>query len=286
MPVWFHEWLVAPVALALALRHAAQALGLRRAGLEIVVLVAYGFALEWTAMAVFAAYRYSDAWTVAPLGVPLAIAVMWASIILSAMALAVRMGARSPLERAATAAALAIALDLLMEPTAMRLRFWEWTPAGGWLGVPIGNFVGWIIIVGGYTLGAERTAAGESLRRAFVRRVLLSAASIVGLVAVGASWRAVHAESLFVGAPGWCAWALLALTPVVLSRRRAASPEPERPTLAVQLGRQPGAAPLLIFALVAAIFVLDVARAGGSDLMVVAAGTTVGLAVALGRVAT
>jgi uncharacterized membrane protein len=281
MPVWLHEWVVAPLALALMLRHASRALGFRRAVLEASVLAAYGFALEWTAMAVFSAYRYSDAWRVAPAGVPIAIALMWAAIILAAMALAVRAGARSPLERAALAAALAIALDLLMEPTASRIDLWHWTPPGPWLGVPIGNFVGWMVVVGGYALGAERGAAEASLVRTFVRRTVLALATIAGLVAVGFAWRAIHAESRLAGGADWCAWALLVCAPVLLSHRRVAFGEPEDPTLAVRLGRLPGGAPLGVFVLVATTFVLDVASLGGRDLALIAAGTCVSLAASL-----
>jgi uncharacterized membrane protein len=283
LPIWIHEWIVAPVALALALCHASRALGARRAVLEAAVLIAYGFALEWTAMAVFSAYRYNDAWTVAPARVPVAIAVMWAAIILAAMALSVRMGARSPRARAATAAALAIALDLLMEPTASRLGLWRWTPPGPWLEVPIGNFVGWAVLVGGYTVGAERWTEESKVSHALLRRLVLGVASIVGLVLIGRAWLALHAETLFAADRGWWAWGALALAPVLLSLSRgsiASAPG----TLAGRLGRAPGPIPVWIFALIVAAFVLDVARLGGVDLVVVAAGTCASLAVALRRV--
>jgi hypothetical protein len=283
MPVWFHEWVVAPIALALALRHASRALGTRWALLEALVLAGYGFALEWTAMAVFSAYRYSDAWTVAPAGVPVAIAVMWAAIILAAMALAVRIGARSPLERAAMAAGLAISLDLLMEPTASRLGLWQWTPPGPWLHVPIGNFVGWTVVVGGYTLGAERGAVETSLRRAFRRRIVLAGSSILGLVLVGYAWRHLHAESRFSGGLGWWAWGALLVAPVVLSQRAATAVAAAPPTLASRLGQLPGVAPLGVFLLVAMTFVLDVVSLGGIELGLVAAGTCASLALALRR---
>jgi hypothetical protein len=284
VPVWFHEWVVAPVAFALILRHAARALGLRRAVLEAAVLAAYGFVLEWTAMTVFSAYRYSAAWTVAPAGVPVAIALMWAAIILAAMVLAVRAAARSALERAALASALAIALDLLIEPTAARIGLWQWTPPGPWLGVPIGNFVGWLVVVGGYTLGAERGVDEISLVRALARRVILAFVSIVWLVGVGFAWRRLHAESLLAGGLGWCGWLLLVCAPVLLSLRCASlEGEPEPPTLAARLAYCPGGAPIGIFLLVTATFVVDVAVLGGRDLALVAAGTCVSLVVSLRR---
>ena len=50
------------------------------------------------------------------------------------------------------AALIAISLDLLMEPVAVRLGLWRWTPPGAWLGVPVGNFVGWAVIVAWHPL--------------------------------------------------------------------------------------------------------------------------------------
>jgi hypothetical protein len=273
---------VAPLAFGVMLRHAARALGLRRAVLEMAVLTAYGFALEWTAMAVFSTYRYSATWTVAPAGIPLAIALMWSAIILAAMALAVRAGARSPVRRAALAAALAIALDLLMEPTASRLHLWQWTPPGPWLGVPLGNFVGWMVLVGGYAWGAERDVDEASIARMFLRRIVLALSTIAGLVVVGFTWRTLHAERRLAGAADWCAWAILVCAPVLLSRRPATD-DPGPPPLAVRLGRQSGAAPLVVFVLVAATFVVDAAMLGGRDLVIVAVGTCASLALSLCR---
>jgi uncharacterized membrane protein len=277
MPVWVHEWIVAPVALALVLRHATRALGPGRAVLEAAVLTAYGFGLEWAAMAIFSAYRYSSEWTVAPAGVPLAVAAMWAAIILAAMSLAVRSGARTALGRAAVAAALAIALDLLIEPVAHRLGLWRWTPPGPWLSVPLGNFVGWAVVVGGYTFGAERLMAGGSSARILTQRAALATASISGLVLVGWVWRSSGAESLFSSRLGWWCWGALVFAPVLLTIRRSAPAPAARPTLAVRLGQTSGPEPYLVFALVACAFVADAALIGGRDLMVVAFGTCVTL---------
>ena len=81
---------MAPLAAALAFRHARRALGARRAAGELAALAAYGFALEAVAMAVFASHAYDASWRVAPLGVPLAVALVWAAVITAAMAVAGR----------------------------------------------------------------------------------------------------------------------------------------------------------------------------------------------------
>src|SRR5262249_57803561 len=117
-----------------------------------------------------------------PAGVPLAVAVTWAAIIPSAMALAARLARPTPIHRALVAALLGISLDLLMEPVAVARGLWAWTPPGPWLGVPVGNFVGLAVIVGAYTLGAERFAVRGSLPSPALRPAALAVASVPGVV--------------------------------------------------------------------------------------------------------
>ncbi|MFH0773158.1 MAG: carotenoid biosynthesis protein [bacterium] len=40
-----------------------------------------------------------------------------------------------------------VALDLFMDPIAVRMGEWKWLTGGAYFGVPIGNFVGWFIVV-------------------------------------------------------------------------------------------------------------------------------------------
>jgi uncharacterized membrane protein len=282
MPAWVHEWIVAPVAFGLAFRHAARALGAGRATVELAALAGYGFALEWVAIAVFASHRYGAAWSLAPLGVPLAIAIVWAAVITSGMALAVRAGARSAWRRAALAAALGIALDLMMEPVAVRLGLWEWTPRGPWLAVPIGNFVGWAVIVGGYTYGAEHWAAPRALARDAWRRAALAAAAIGALVAVGLLWTHLGAERLFDGGPGWVAWAILTAAGPILLRARPARVG-GGPTLASALGDAAGLEPVLVFAIVGGTFAIDAASLGQGPVGIAAAGSVLSLGWCLAR---
>lgn len=270
MPVAVHEWLVAPLALALAGRYSARTAGAARAAVEMAVLVAYGFALEWIAIAVFASHRYGEDWRLAPGGVPLAVAVVWAALIAAARALAAGLGRRRPLSRAAAAAALGVTLDLLMEPVAVRLGLWQWTPPGPWLGVPLGNFVGWAVIVGGYVWGAERFAGEGSLAGEAARRLGLAAGSIAALVVVGTVWTRLGLESFFVGTVPWFAWALiLGLTAVI--------------GWPVEPGLLRGGEPHAVFGLLLGTFLMDAAVTGGSEIGAVAAGSALVLGGVLGR---
>jgi uncharacterized membrane protein len=255
LPTGFYELLVAPLALALAFLHARPALGGGRAAGELVALAAYGYALERAAIAAFAAHEYPPSWRLAPGGVPLAVVAVWAAIISAAMAMAVRRGARSPAARAVSAALIALVVDLAMEPVAVRAGLWRWTPPGPWLGVPLGNFVGWAVIVGSYTLGAERWAGAGRPAREAGRRVALAVASILALLAVGAAWRSAGAEALFAPTSGWIVWGAIVSGAALVARGTGLRGDVT--TLAGRLGAAPGPLPGVVLLVVAAPFVVQ-----------------------------
>jgi hypothetical protein len=275
VPVAVHEFLVAPVAFLLAFRHARAALGTRRAAGELLTLAAYGFALERISMSVFGSHRYAPEWILAPMGVPVAVALVWAAVISAALALAARRGLRPAWARALAAALFAVTLDLTIEPVAVRRGLWEWTPPGPWLGVPIGNFVGWIVIVAGYGIGAERWAGGGRFAIEAVRRLLLAAAALAALVMVGASWTRLGMEEVLGRRGGWLAWGLVLMTTAAVGLRR--SPPFEGDTLAGRLGATPGIAPGLVFLAVATAFAAEAALLGDAMIGLVALGTALAL---------
>lgn len=268
LPAAAYEFLAAPAAGALAFALARRALGLARAAVELTVLMLYGYTLECVVIAVFSSHRYAGSWKLAPGGVPVAVAVVWAALTVSALALAARLGLETPLARARAAALLGLTLDLLMEPVAVRVPLWSWTPPGPWLGVPVGNFVGWTIILGVYAYGAERWGRADRIRHAAARRLVLGIVSIGVLVAAGLLWRATGAERLFVGAGGWAVWAALLLAAVGLALR---APRPVAPDgLGGRLAQAP---PLLahgVFLTLAAFFAIDALSSGDVLLCLVA----------------
>jgi hypothetical protein len=278
---WLHELVVAPTAFALAAWHARRALGPRRAGLEMLSLALYGFALEWAAMRAFASHSYADAWALAPLGVPVAVAAVWAALIMSCLSLAARIGYVSPPARGVAAALLAIALDLLIEPVALRTGLWRWTPPGPWLDVPIGNFVGWAVVVGGWTWGAEAWGRAENSAGRVLARVVLGCSVVLALLGVGAAWRALAAERLFEGGAGWMLWAAIVAGAAGLRLKRPVAPE--GPTLASRLAAAHGPLPGLVIVLIFATFAADALRLGGVLLMLAAGSALVVLSVLLPR---
>jgi len=295
LPVWAHELVVAPGAFGLAFLHARRALGTARAALELSVLAVYGFCLELAAIRSFSSHEYGTAWGLAPFGVPVAVAVVWAAVISSAMAIAPRLGWRSALGRGATAALVAIVLDLAMEPVAVRAGLWTWTPPGPWLGIPIGNFVGWAVVVGAYTTSVEIWPDQETdLRTSAMRRLALAAVSIAMLLAVGAVWTGWRAERLFAGPRGWMVWATvvsagaLAGLPALARSRAGRSATPSRRDdgigLASRLAVPPATLPAGTFLLLAGAFTTDAALLQRADVGVVVL-ASLGVLAGLGRIA-
>jgi hypothetical protein len=278
IPPALYELAVAPLAFALAAVHARRALGTARAAVELLALVAYGYALERTAIAVFASHEYGPVWRAAPGGVPLAVAATWAAVIVAAMSVGARIR-QTPLGRAAAAALVGISLDLLMEPVAVRAGLWSWTPPGPWLLVPIGNFVGWAVIVGTWTFGAERWSGAGSLLAQALRRAALGAAAVVALVAVGLVWRGLQAERAFRGVGGWLAWALTLLATCGLALRPAAAARDSSLGLAARLGATSSPLPGAVLLLLLVVFAADARLLGDRRLLLVALGSAVTLAV-------
>ena len=275
LPVAFYEFVVAPAALAVAFRHARAALGARRAAGELLALAAYGFALELISMTAFQSHRYGSGWMLSPAGVPVAVAVVWAAVISAALAMAARRGLRHPAARALAAALFAVSLDLTMEPVAVRRGLWEWTPPGPWLDVPIGNFVGWVVIVAGYGIGAERWAGGGRFGAEAWRRILLASAALAALLAVGLLWTRLDMEAALGRRGGWTAWALVLLATAAVALRRA--PPFAAETLAGRLGATPGSGPGLVFLLVATAFSAEAALLGVPIIAMAALGTALAL---------
>jgi uncharacterized membrane protein len=294
LPPAVYELLAAPGAFALAAVHAWRALGPRRAAVELFALVAYGYGLERTAIVAFGSHDYGHAWRSAMGGVPVAVAVTWSAVIVAAMSLASRL-ARSSVGRAAAAALIGISLDLLMEPVAVRAGLWSWTPPGPWLDVPAGNFIGWAVIMGAYTFGAERWGASGPLAAQAVRRLALGGAAVGVLLGVGTVWHALGAERLFSGPRGWAACGLLWAATAAMALRprpsrvnapRESAGEPPERGLAARLGAAGGPLPASVLLLLTAVFATDAVAQGDARLALVALGSAGVLAAVAARAAT
>src|SRR5207245_1885862 len=178
----------------------------------------------------------------------------------AAFAIALWHGRAALGSRRALGELLALTLDLAIEPVAIRRGLWHWTPPGPWLGVPVGNFVGWLVIVASYGLGAERWAGGGAFASEAARRLAVAAASLSALVAVGLVWTRLDLEQAVGRRGGWLFWAAVLLATAAVGVRRA--PPFEGDTLSGRLASVPGPGPGLVFLVVATAFAAEAALLG------------------------
>jgi uncharacterized membrane protein len=85
-----------------------------------------------------------------PGGVPLAMGFAWLVIVVASLFTArwLLKGRVSPWGVCIAGAALAVGLDLLLEPVAHHIKgYWRWLDAGGYYGVPWRNFAAWFVAV-------------------------------------------------------------------------------------------------------------------------------------------
>ena len=79
--------------------------------------------------------------------VPLALPLFFIPLVLNAYLLTLLVlgdWAESPLVRVPTAIAAVVAIDLVLDPAAVAIGFWAFE-SGAYYGVPLSNYVGWII---------------------------------------------------------------------------------------------------------------------------------------------
>lgn len=76
---------------------------------------------------------------------PWTVAFAWPPILLLAYTLAVRIEKRLLFLTITYAALLAMIVDIVLDPAAVSLGFWYWSPPGFFYGVPLVNFAGWIL---------------------------------------------------------------------------------------------------------------------------------------------
>jgi putative membrane protein len=98
---------------------------------------------------VFGEYEYGSNLGLKVLGVPLIIGLNWAVLVIATAALVYKLKLNNWL-KAAIAATLMVAYDILLEPVAIRFDFWTW--AGG--SIPLQNYIAWWVIAFFMLLGA------------------------------------------------------------------------------------------------------------------------------------
>ena len=150
----------APAAYALA-----QWLGLKRAALILLALGAFAVGIETFAVKTgwpYGAFDYSDKIGVKYFGVtPWTVPFAWSPLVLGAMALAAR-HKRNFVGLCVVATIFLLLFDGVLDPGTVSQGFWKYDAGGLYYGVPLSNFVGWILsgLIGAaifYGLSGKRT---------------------------------------------------------------------------------------------------------------------------------
>lgn len=123
-------------------------LGWRDAVILWAILGIYALLVE--SLAIFTGFPYGHFGYSELLGAklfgltPWTVFLAWTPLMLGAYAVASRLF-KSPVLRIVSAAAIATAFDLVLDPGAVRLGFWKYSGSGGFYGVPLSNFAGWLV---------------------------------------------------------------------------------------------------------------------------------------------
>lgn len=102
-----------------------------------------GYGSEWLGITTgfpFGSYHYTDVLGLSLFGVPVAMSMAWAGVMITCLLLS---DPASLWRRAWQTGFACVLLDLVLDPVAVRLGLWTWQHPGGWFGIPYTNFLGW-----------------------------------------------------------------------------------------------------------------------------------------------
>jgi uncharacterized membrane protein len=198
----------------LSVGHALLTRGGRTAAALVVVTTGGGLAVEALGVATgwpFGAYAYSGDLGPKVAGVPWIIPLAWTWMAWPAWLAAVRLTRSAPARIALAALGLA-AWDLFLDPQMVGEGYWTWvdpTPAlPGVPGVPVGNYLGWLVVALVMMAGFAATA-GPAAHRAG------DDAPMYGLY-LWTYASSILAHAAFLGLPASALWGGLAMAPVAV----------------------------------------------------------------------
>lgn len=122
-----------------------------------IVAMLFGFAIEAYFVLAYGGYSYGDfllSISLSGHAVPLWVAGGWGAIIYATS----KFSDTTKLPwwaRPALDALLAVSADLVLDPLAEHFGWWHWIRPGQFFGVPCDNFIGWMLIVGGFSLATR-----------------------------------------------------------------------------------------------------------------------------------
>lgn len=142
----------------------------RRAAGLLAVLVAYTYAIEAIGVATgvpYGAFEYGVDLGPMLAGVPLALPLFFIPLAANAYLLTVLVAPRLT-ERAwvrlPVAIAAVVAVDLVLDPAAVAIGFWSFDAGGAYYGVPLSNYLGWVLSAVVAVVLIDRAVSTERLR--------------------------------------------------------------------------------------------------------------------------
>jgi bisanhydrobacterioruberin hydratase len=129
-----------------------QFLGPKRAALSLLALGAFGYAIETTGVLTgfpYGPFYYDDTLGPKVAGlVPYLLPLSWVPLVLGAVAATTpgeKAGPRRRFLPLLSAAVLLTLVDGVLDPGAASLGFWVWPEGGIYYGVPVTNYLGWLL---------------------------------------------------------------------------------------------------------------------------------------------
>jgi bisanhydrobacterioruberin hydratase len=182
-----------------------------RLGLVAVGFAGYGFEVlgVWTGFP-FGGYAYTEVFAPLLFGVPLVMTAAWVVLTAYTFTLAGTLGLRLPLA-ILVATVWLTAVDLVLDPVAAGpMGLWVWEHPGAYYGIPVSNYLGWLLV----SLVAQTLHAATLVDRSYNRPVAALGFGLVlffttialgqglfGAAAFGATLLALHALAVRRAAP-------------------------------------------------------------------------------------
>lgn len=141
----------------------------RRAAGWISLLVAYAYTVEYVGVHTglpYGEFAYGAGLGPTVGGVPVGLPVFFVPLVVNAYLLCLLLlgdQARSPVVRLPVTVGAVVLMDLVLDPGAVSLGFWSYAGGGPYYGVPVSNYLGWVL---------SATVAVVALDRAFARPAL------------------------------------------------------------------------------------------------------------------
>lgn len=210
-PLAFNPWLVLLGVLVMRLPLVAGVAPLvdRRAAAALLALAAYAYCVEWLGVTTglpYGAFEYGvDLGPMVAGAIPVALPVFFLPLVVNAYLLCLLLlgdHADRAAVRLPVVVACVVAMDLVLDPGAVALTFWVYDAGGVFYGVPLSNYLGWVLSA---SVGVALLDWGFS-RAALLERVRSCEFALDDLVSFVILWGAINA---FYG--NWLAVAVAAL---------------------------------------------------------------------------